>query len=224
MNNDKDAPLVSVVLATYNGAGFLEAQLESVLCQSYPSIEIIVVDDGSTDATPEILKEYARRHRRIKLYFSNGNLGYIKNFEKGCRLAAGSHISFCDQDDIWHPDKTSQLMNAMGDYQMIYCDAELVDGQMNSLHKKRSDIKNLRSYDNCLYFAADNCVGGHAMIIKKDLFNNAFPFPKEMPHDLWLAFVSTIFGGMKYLDKPLVKWRHHGNNVTAAGARSKQKD
>jgi glycosyltransferase involved in cell wall biosynthesis len=225
MTINKDRPLVSIVMATYNGELFLHQQLDSLVQQTYPNLEIIVVDDGSRDSTTEILKEYAARYANIKLFFNSGgaNLGYIKNFEKGCGLASGDYISFCDQDDVWALDKTARLMEAVGDYPMAYCDAELVDGQLNSLHKNRSDSKNLKSYNNCLYFAADNCVGGHAMIIKKTLFTNASPFPTAMPHDLWLAFASTVYGGMQYLDAPLVKWREHGNNVTSGQKSKKEK-
>jgi glycosyltransferase involved in cell wall biosynthesis len=221
MTGNKDAPLVSVVMATYNGERFLEAQLESVLNQSYPEIEIIVVDDGSNDSTPEILKKYAGRYSNIKLHFSHANLGYVKNFERGCRLATGAYISFCDQDDVWDYDKTTRLMNHLGDYPMIYCDDELADGALNSLHKKHSDLKKLQPFDNCLYFATDNCVGGHALIMKKEIFVQADPFPVEMPYDLWCAFVATFYGGIQYLDKPLVKWRQHDNNITTS-AKTKQ--
>ena len=157
----------------------------------------------------------------MKIFLSGANLGYIKNFEKGCRLASGQYISFCDQDDIWHPDKTSLLMHAIGNYPMIYCDDDLVNEDLYSLHKKHSDLKNLQSFDNCLYFATDNCVGGHALIMKKEIFIHADPFPAEMPYDLWCAFVATFYGGIQYLDKPLVKWRQHRSNITTA-PKSKQ--
>src|ERR1700712_2781618 len=131
MDDNKQFPLVSIVMATYNGERFLEAQMNSVLKQSYPSLEIIVVDDGSTDGTAAILQSYAKNYHYIRLYFSEGkNLGYIKNFERGCQLATGDYISFCDQDDIWHPDKTNILMNAIGNHPMVYGDDELVDGQL----------------------------------------------------------------------------------------------
>ena len=210
-----NCPLVSIVMATYNGERFLEAQMDSVLNQTYPAIEIIVVDDGSTDRTAEILQSYASKHNHIQLHFAKDkNLGYIKNFERGCRLVKGDYISFCDQDDVWHPDKTSALVKAIGNHSMAYSDAELVDAQLQSTGKLRSDIKNLRSYNNCLYFALDNCVGGHAMMIKKELFVAASPFPTEMPHDLWLAYASTLYNGLIYVPEALVKWRDHGSNVT----------
>jgi len=217
MNGSNNIPLVSIVMATYNGERFLEEQMESVLKQSYPAIEIIVVDDGSTDRTAEILQSYAGRYSNIRLYFSEGkNLGYIKNFEKGCRLATGDYISFCDQDDVWIPDKTTILMNAIGNHPMVYCDSELVGSTLNSLHRKHSDHKKLQPFANCLCFATDNCVGGHALIMKKEIFTYADPFPVEMPYDLWCAFAATFYGGIQYVDQALVKWRQHGNNITVS--------
>ena len=222
MQGSNNIPLVSVVMATYNGERFLEAQMESVVKQSYPAIEIIVVDDGSTDGTAAILQSYASQHNNIRLYFSEGrNLGYIKNFERGCRLATGDYISFCDQDDVWHPDKTQILMDAIGNNPMVYCDSELVDSTLNSLHRKHSDHKKLQSLDNCLCFATDNCVGGHALIMKKEIFVYADPFPVEMPYDLWCAFAATFYGTIQYVDQTLVKWRQHENNITVS-AKSKE--
>ncbi|CAN5839727.1 N/A [soil metagenome] len=213
--------LVSIIIATYNGEKFLEAQLESIIHQTYTNIEIIVLDDGSTDNTRNILDQYAGKYRNIQLHFNTSNLGYIKNFEKGCQLASGNYISFCDQDDVWELDKTEILMQTIGDYPMVYCDDLFVNEKLESLGKKHSDLKNLSSFDNCLYFATDNCVGGHNLIMRKEIFTTAFPFPGVMPHDLWCAFIACFYGGIQYVYKPLVKWRQHGSNITTS-TKSKQ--
>lgn len=213
--------LVSIIIAAYNGEKFLAAQLESIVHQSYANIEIIVLDDGSTDNTRKILDQYAAQYKNIQLHFNTTNLGYIKNFEKGCQLASGNYISFCDQDDVWEPDKTAILMQAIGNYPMVYCDDLFVNGTLESMDKKHSDLKNLSSFDNCLYFATDNCVGGHNLIMRKEIFVAAFPFPIVMPHDLWCAFIACFYGGIQYVDKPLVKWRQHENNITTS-AKSKR--
>ncbi len=215
MNEIKDWPLVSIVLATYNGEKYLEEQLESVVKQTYPNIEIIIVDDKSRDRTEEILRRYAFLYSNIQVYINDVNLGYIKNFQKGCQLASGDFISFCDQDDVWDVKKTTLLMSSIGNYPMIYCDDELVDEKLNIL-KKHSDIKNLASFDNCLYFATDNCVGGHSLIMRKELLPFVLPFPVQMPHDLWCAFIATFHGGIKYYNQPLVKWRQHSKNITTS--------
>ncbi len=221
--NNESLPPVSIVMATYNGAKFLKEQMESLLHQTYSNIEIIIVDDGSTDNTREMLTQYAAQHKNIQLYFNDQHLGYVKNFEKGCGLANGNYISFSDQDDVWALNKTELLMEALDDSAIIYCDDELVDKSLHSLSKKHSDLKRLASFNNCLCFATDNCVGGHAMIIKKEILKFAYPFPEEMPYDLWCAFIATFHGGIKYLDKPLVKWRQHTNNITGLEKKKKEK-
>jgi glycosyltransferase involved in cell wall biosynthesis len=205
-------PLVSIVVATYNGARYIEAQMDSLIAQTYPNTEIVVVDDRSTDNTLEILEKYARRHNNIRVFENVTNLGYIKNFEKGASLAKGEYISFSDQDDIWAPEKTTVLMDNIGDHPMIFSDSELVTDDLQKLWN-HSDLKALQTFDNCLCFATDNCVAGHALIMKREIVLAAMPFP-DMPHDLWLGFFTTLHGTIKYHDQAFVKWRQHGNNVT----------
>jgi len=204
--------LVSIIVATYNGAKYIEAQMDSLIAQTYPNTEIIVVDDRSTDNTLEILEGYARRYNHVQVHQNPVNLGYIKNFEKGITLAKGDFLSFSDQDDIWKPEKTTVLMENIGNHPMIISDSEIVT---EDLQKKwnHSDLKELQSFNNCLVFATDNCVAGHALIMRKEIALAAMPFP-NMPHDLWLGFFTTLHGTIKYYDEAFVKWRQHGNNVT----------
>ena len=109
-----EPPLVSVVLGTYNGEAYLQDQLRSVLAQTYPALEIIAIDDGSRDRTVDILREYAARDPRMRVTVNERNLGFIRNFEKGCRLARGEYIALCDQDDYWFPDKIEKMVGAIG--------------------------------------------------------------------------------------------------------------
>jgi glycosyltransferase involved in cell wall biosynthesis len=209
-------PLVSIVLATYNGERFLKEQLESILVQTYPNIEVIVVDDCSSDNTISILKEFVEKDRRIKIFINEENIGYVRNFEKGLRLASGSYIAPSDQDDIWKEEKISVLMKEMNNYEIVYCNSELIDDNGNSLHKKLSDIKRLLSYDDCLTYAIGNTAPGHGMIITKELVERCLPFPTMIPHDYWLGFVATCRQPIKFVDIPLVKYRQHTQNVFGA--------
>lgn len=209
-------PLVSIVISTYNGATYLPVQLNCIFEQTYPNIEVIAVDDCSPDNTVSILQSYAEKHNSLTIIENEINLGYIKNFEKAMGFANGKYIALCDQDDWWDKDKVSIMMQHIENYPMLFCDSELVDAGLNSLHKKMSDIKKLSTYKSCLVFATDNCVAGHATLITKELYSLATPFPENIPHDWWLAFNAAMHGGVKYIDKVLVHYRNHAANVIGA--------
>ncbi|HVX52773.1 MAG TPA: glycosyltransferase family 2 protein [Chitinophagaceae bacterium] len=207
-------PKVAVVMATYNGEKFLKEQLDSILQQTYRNIEIIIVDDCSTDGTPGILQSYAGRNRGISIHRNKENIGYIKNFEKAIQLATAEYIALCDQDDIWHPQKIEILMNNIQEASVVYCNSELIDDKGNSLNRKMTDMKNLESYDDCLAFLIGNGVFGHAQLVRKSLAVKAIPFPEDCPHDWVLPFIASFSGIVKFVDEPLVKYRQHATNIS----------
>src|SRR5438270_11536697 len=108
---NKELPLVSVVLCTYNGALYVAEQIESILQQTYPRLEVIIADDASTDKTYEILKHYAATDNRITLYRRETNAGYNTNFSEACAKTTGDFIAIADQDDIWEFEKVETLVN-----------------------------------------------------------------------------------------------------------------
>ena len=209
-------PLISVVIATYNGEEFLASQLESIISQTYSNIEVIVVDDKSTDNTAFIVEKYAAQYSNIRLVINEINLGYVKNFEHGFLLAKGDIIAPCDQDDIWYNTKIELLFQQMHNHEIVYCNSELIDANGAKLHKNLSEIKHLQSFDNCLNYTIGNTAAGHAMLIKKEVITRCIPFPTMIPHDFWLGFVATCNGPIKYYDQVLIQYRQHGNNVFGA--------
>lgn len=223
MNTVSPKPLVSIIIGTYNGERYLRDQLETVVHQTYSPIEVIIVDDHSSDSTPEIIRDYALRYSFIKPFFNEENLGYIKNFEKGARLAKGEYLSFCDQDDIWDVRKTEILMGNIEDSPLIYSDDLMVDENLQSLGYRQSDIVQCMSVNNGLYFVLDNVVGGHALLIKREVLEQALPFPSIIPHDLWLAYTASFRGGVKFLDQVLVSWRQHKKAVTKINKSQEQR-
>jgi len=220
MNN---ASIVSVVLGAYNGEAYLREQLDSILVQTYPFLEIITIDDGSRDATVEILKEYAARDPRIKVVINEQNLGFIRNFEKGCSLATGHWIALCDQDDYWMPDKIGKMVEAIGDYPMVYCDSILCDESLLPLGNRISDLVHYQSFDDPRQLCVFSRMYGHATLITRELFTRSRPFLKEVPHDGWLAYHATLYGGVLYLPEVLVKYRQHAANVFGVVGRKKKK-
>lgn len=224
MNELPALPLVSVVMCTYNGGQFLAKQLDAVLQQTHPAIEIIVVDDGSTDHTRTILQQYASQHARLKVYLNEANLGYIRNFEKACGLATGSYIALCDQDDYWVPEKIEKLLSAIGNYPMVYSDSLLCNEQLEPIGKKISDAVVCQPFHSCLQQAVFCRVYGHATLIKSSLIKQAVPFPAVLPHDWWLSFTATLHGGITYFNEPLVWYRQHSNNVFGAVGGKRKKE
>jgi glycosyltransferase involved in cell wall biosynthesis len=219
-----EIPLVSVVLGTYNGEAYLHEQLRSVLAQTWPALEIIAIDDCSGDRTVDILREYAGRDPRMRVVVNERNLGFVRNFEKGCRLAGGKYIALCDQDDYWFPEKIAKMVAAIGGYPMVYCDSDLCDEALQPLGRRISELVHYQSFDDCRQLCVFSRMYGHATLITQDLFARASPFLEEVPHDGWLAYHATLYGGVLYLPEVLVKYRQHAGNVFGVVGRKKKKD
>ena len=120
-----DEPSVSVVVPTFNRAGLIGSTLDAILTQDHPAAEIVVVDDGSTDATPDVLSAYAGRVRTIR----TGNGGDLAARNVGLHAASGRLVAFCDSDDLWRPGflaamarlwrQAPGLMAAFGNFQAV---------------------------------------------------------------------------------------------------------
>ncbi|GAA3786034.1 hypothetical protein GCM10022271_18300 [Corallibacter vietnamensis] len=205
--------LVSIVVCTYNGSKYIETQIQSLLEQTYSNIEIIIADDSSTDNTVSIVTNLAKNHNNLSVHSFKENLGYIKNFERGILLANGDYIALCDQDDWWHPTKIEKLVANISDYDIIYCNSEFTNALLEPNGNSFSKSKNMITSKNPLNFVIENCVSGHASIIKKELIEKSLPFPDQVPHDWWLTFIATLNNGVTYYDEALVKYRFHDNNV-----------
>ena len=209
-----DKPLVSIALCTYNGERFLREQLDSLVQQTYPNLEIIAVDDCSTDKTCQILFEYAARYPIIKIYQNESNLGFVKNFERAVGLCSGQLIAFSDQDDIWNFNKIELQVAAIGDHVFVYHDSEFVTADGAPLGKKMSDVVNLYRGDRPEVFLFFNCVSGHSILIKKAFLQHALPLAPGYFHDWWISYVATNLGTIDFVDQCLIRYRQHENNDT----------
>ncbi len=215
--------MISVVLATFNGEAFLAAQLDSIFAQTYTNIEVVAVDDASQDASFSILEQYARRHSNMRIAQNPQNLGFAKNFEGACRMATGSLIALCDQDDYWLPQKLERLAAAMGRSALIHCNSALCNERGEPIGVLASDRAHFRPLNNCLEQAVFCRIYGHASLISRPLLEKAIPFLPRLPHDWWLCFIATFSGGIQYLPETLVHYRQHTHNtIGAVGGKSRK--
>lgn len=206
-------PLISIILCTYNGAEYLEEQIQSILNQTYTNIEVIISDDASTDDTCSIIRKYSSNAKFI-INLNQANVGLNKNIESAAALSNGHFICFSDQDDIWLPEKIEHLYNAIDKYSLIYSDSILIDAKGKYLNKNLSDFRKLQDVFDSKGFSVDNAVSGHSMMATKETLKWAFPIPEGHFYDWWIAIQASNLNGIKYLDEKLTLYRQHTKNIT----------
>ncbi|MDN3587420.1 glycosyltransferase family 2 protein [Pedobacter aquatilis] len=207
-------PLVSIALCTYNGEKYIAKQLDSILNQDYPNLEIIISDDVSSDGTAAILEYYAAKNQNIKFWINDFNLGFNQNFKKAIDNCSGDFIAIADQDDIWLENKISVLVNNIGDNLLIYHNSEFIDNQDKSTRKSTLSHHRFVKGEcakNLLYY---NCVSGHTCLIKKELLTLTPEFPAHFYYDWWLAYTAACTGRITYLTDKLVLHRKHEESST----------
>src|SRR5579859_5211877 len=133
------SPFVSVNLCCYNGELYVRHALDSIVGQTYPSWELVLIDDGSTDRTGDIVQEYVERGFPIRYYWQP-NKGLAPSRNRAVELSAGEYIAFIDQDDTWKPNKLSLQMNVFAsnlEARLVYSDCFLVYPSGNRIRHSR---------------------------------------------------------------------------------------
>lgn len=209
-------PRVSICLATYNGRRFVGEQILSLLPQLEPDDEIIVFDDGSSDGTPDIVRQFT--DPRIRLHLRD-NIGHVRNFERALYACAGEVVFLCDQDDIWHKGKIDQVcavFQEFPDVAMVHHERELVDGEGASLGKGPrlgSGLK--KGLGFLLRELGVPRIFGCCLAIRSRCLQVLLPFPPGIyAHDHWAAVIGSLDGGILFLPKALIRQRQHASNVT----------
>lgn len=218
-------PLVSVVLATYNGERFLQQQLDSIYNQTYPNLEVIVCDDLSTDGTIHILERY-KQHKGLSYYVNPQRLGVIKNFERAISLATGEYIALSDQDDLWLPHKLEKSLAKIQYIEkttsphrpiLVHTDLYITDDKGNVIsdsYWKHAKLSPACSLNRLLL---ENSITGCTIFMNKLLAQISLPIPdKVLMHDVWLGLVASSFGEVAFINEPTVYYRQHTTNVLGA--------
>lgn len=225
--------LAVILLATYNGARFLPAQLDSLLAQRYPHWLLLAKDDGSSDNSQAILQDYARRHPHRLRYLgvSAANRGPLRLFsdlmqyvlDRERQLGLDDYcIGFCDQDDLWHRDKlqlaVERLQNeraAGAEHLLVHHELRVIDVSGAPLAERFST---LQGFDPVRCELADlirvNVVSGCGALLTPGLARRCVPVPDAAAmYDWWIALVASQCGRISFIDRPLLAYRQHGGNA-----------
>lgn len=222
---------ISVVLCTYNGEAYMEEQLSSILKQSRPVDEIIVLDDGSKDDTIEIAERILSKSGTVyRIVRNEENLGAARNFEKGIRLAKGEIVLTSDQDDVWFEQKTADfeaVFREKSDCVLAFSDACVADAALNVIQKSlwlasgftASKQKQMEQGQYYEVLFSDNVVTGAAMAVRREFACSCAPAPEGTLHDYWFALCAPMYGKIVMIKKPELWYRQHGANVMGAPAK-----
>lgn len=219
---DEQQPLISVAMCTYNGARFLEQQLNSIVSQTYSHLEIVIADDCSTDDTITIIRHFQQHDPRIRLVQGERNLGFIGNFARVLQECSGELIALADQDDIWFPEKIATLWRQIDDNLLIYSRVKMIDAAGQALAETFPRVNRLEGAC-ALGLLVDNCVTGHACLIRRELLDATLPFPQSIKaHDQWLAIIAASSGRMKASDEVLSYYRKHDSNALLSSKKKRK--
>lgn len=211
---------ISIVLCTFNGVRFLDAQMAS-LCAQEGVGEIVVVDDHSTDDTLALLLEYAEADRRVRVYWNEVRLGVVRNFERAVSLASGEWIALADQDDVWLPHKLRRLQDAWdGQSGLIHHASHKFRGTVPRAVRSPAGERRKFSGSDLRRLLYRNSIVGHATLVRADIVRRLMPFPADVSHDWWIGAGSATQGTVQYVDEYLVHYRiHESNAYHSAGSR-----
>jgi glycosyltransferase involved in cell wall biosynthesis len=213
---------ISVALCTFNGELFLRQQLASIQQQTRLPDELLVCDDGSSDQTLTIVREFAASAPfPVKLFENEQNLGFAANFERAIRLCEGSLIALCDQDDIWYPTRlqlSEQEFTAHPEIGLVFSDADLINDRnevAGATLWQRLGFAGIR-HDALLagqyvVLAKHRFVTGATVMFRACLRDRFLPIGKGWIHDEWIAMIAAAFSRLKPIDQPLIRYRIHGS-------------
>ncbi|MGI9651846.1 glycosyltransferase [Chryseobacterium sp. RLHN22] len=209
---------ISVCMASYNGAKYIEKQIDSILSQLILGDELIIVDDNSIDNTVSLIKNY--NNDFIKLVENERNIGHVKTFEKALALAKNKYLCLADQDDVWIEGRLEKLEKKIRKEKVFFVASNFKPKfENNSNYREFIRLKTKSSSKyivNILrIFQGKSAYYGCTMMIDKKLLSFILPFPGYVEaHDLWIAMNANILKSVYHLEDNTLLYTVHQNNVS----------
>jgi glycosyltransferase involved in cell wall biosynthesis len=217
---------ISIAMATYNGEQFIREQLDSLAAQTYLPSELVITDDGSNDATLEIIANFSLTAPfPVHVHRNGSRLNYRANFMKCASLCSGELIAFCDQDDIWDQDKLATLVQHFGhaDIDLVFHDVRVVDKDGNPVTNMAASYSFPSSVNPWTVVLGLTLVFRRKLLSYSDLWELSIDqkYPNEpLAHDQWLVFLAHAFNSLHHIPQPLLSYRQHETNVFGLRDRS----
>lgn len=221
---------IAILMATYNGGNFLIEQIDSLFAQTYKEWELYIRDDGSSDNTMDILKDFESKHDNIHIIKDNlGGLGSRDQFLHLMDIVDADYYMFCDQDDVWFKNKIELTFSKLKEVEKVHSGKGILIGSDSSMCGPNLEIVNRSCWDHlridphkflnyqgiCVY----PFVHGASMIFNKKLKEVIPALPKGLPknrpmYDWWILINAYKYGVVDLIKEPTRFYRQHANNVS----------
>lgn len=205
---------VSVAMATYNGEKYIKEQIESILINLKENDELIISDDGSKDNTKNIIEEFLKKDKRIKI-FAGPKKGVKQNFANAIEKCQGEYIFLSDQDDIWNKDKVEKILKVFDKEKctLVIHNCEIVNENLENSGKNFFEFRS--SGKGIIKNIWKNTYIGCCIAFKNELKDKILPIPNDIEmHDQWIGIINEKYGKSIFLNECLIKYRRHENNVS----------
>lgn len=218
---------IDIIIATYNGEDYIAEQIYSIINMSgFDEFvnNIIICDDNSQDQTLNIVKSLVPAGKLIIIDNKYTNLGPIRNFERGILQSSADFIMLSDQDDVWIETKLNIYIKYIKSIKgnlpfVIFSDLEVVDINLKKISSSFLEYQSIPKswYCDINNLLIQNTAPGCTMLFNRELIEQAMPLPADcIMHDWWLMLVAKTLGEVHFINKPLIKYRQHGNNQVGA--------
>ena len=209
-------PRISVCMATYNGERFVEQQLKSILHQLGPNDEVLISDDGSTDATLQVIASLG--DRRISVVELSILRSPVYNFERTLRHATGEFIFLADQDDEWVDGWVEAALTELGHVGLVVSDYRLIDAEGHDL---TTPLRRPQRTPGWFRNLCRNRYMGCCCAFRREVLQVALPFPINLPwHDWWIGLVADAFFTTRFIDRKFIRYRRHESNASPTSQKS----
>jgi len=214
VSNDRE--LVSVIITAFNEEKFISQAIESLLCQSYDPIEVVIVNDGSTDKTSQVINKYSCKFENVKVVNLSRNCGKATAQNAAFEQCLGKYIAILGGDDYSVHSRIHTQVDYLlkNQFSFVGSNSYMVDeNNLCLLHYPVFFKHPPEAITLARTFKGAGFPGG-SILFTRELAEKIYPLPTNLPYeDLWFSFIAALYGRIGYLHEPLTYYRQHSNNT-----------